>query len=158
MNPDPATVFSSLTFKTPTKNYFLKSFSAYYFLKVHLHHFSKVKSQNEVTKRWKSSFSYFCLMIEGFGPGSIPLTIGSGYRRPKNIRIRRIRIRNTELQIRYLFIRRHFSIYHAHHHFTKTAVSSSVGDSDPHVFGPLGSGPLVRGTDLDSDPDSSLFS
>jgi hypothetical protein len=27
-----------------------KSFSAYYFLKVLLHHFSKIKSQKEVTK------------------------------------------------------------------------------------------------------------
>ncbi len=30
---------------------FKKSFSAYYFLKVHLHHFSKIKSQQEVTKQ-----------------------------------------------------------------------------------------------------------
>ncbi len=30
---------------------FLKSFSAYYFLKVHLHHFSKIKSQKEVAKQ-----------------------------------------------------------------------------------------------------------
>jgi hypothetical protein len=28
-----------------------KSFSAYYFLKVYLHHISKIKSQNEVTKQ-----------------------------------------------------------------------------------------------------------
>jgi hypothetical protein len=28
-----------------------KSFSAYYFLKVDLHHFSKIKSQKEVTKQ-----------------------------------------------------------------------------------------------------------
>ncbi len=27
------------------------SFSAYYFLKVHLHHFSKIKSPKEVTKQ-----------------------------------------------------------------------------------------------------------
>ncbi len=33
------------------KTNFLKSFSAYYFLKVHLHHFSKIKSQKEVTKQ-----------------------------------------------------------------------------------------------------------
>jgi hypothetical protein len=43
-------VFSSLTFKTPKKNV-KKSFSAYYFLKIHLHHFSKMKSQKEVTKQ-----------------------------------------------------------------------------------------------------------
>jgi hypothetical protein len=36
---------------------------------------------------------YFCLMVEG--PGSGPLTSGSVSRRPKNIRIRRIRIRNS---------------------------------------------------------------
>ncbi len=37
-------LFSSLTFKTLIKNYgnFLKSFSAYYFLNVHIHHFSKI--------------------------------------------------------------------------------------------------------------------
>ncbi len=29
----------------------LKRFSAYYSLKVHLHHFSKIKSQKEVTKQ-----------------------------------------------------------------------------------------------------------
>jgi hypothetical protein len=28
-----------------------KNFSAHYFLKVHLHHFSKIKSQKEVTKQ-----------------------------------------------------------------------------------------------------------
>ncbi len=38
---------------------------------------------------------YFCLMIEGSGSGSVALTNGSGSRRPKNIWIRRIRIRNT---------------------------------------------------------------
>jgi hypothetical protein len=51
-----------------------KSFSAYYFLKVLLRHFSKIKSQKEVT------------MIEGSGSGS-------GSRRPKNMWIR---IRNTD--------------------------------------------------------------
>jgi hypothetical protein len=38
---------------------------------------------------------YFCLTIEGSGSGFIPLTNGSGPRRPKNKRIRRIRIVNT---------------------------------------------------------------
>jgi hypothetical protein len=38
-------LFSSLTFKMPAKKLiFNKKFSAYYFLKVHLHHFSKIKS------------------------------------------------------------------------------------------------------------------
>jgi hypothetical protein len=44
-------LFSSVTFKTSTKNYF--KFFAYYFLKVHLHHFSKIKSRKEV------KFSYY---------------------------------------------------------------------------------------------------
>jgi hypothetical protein len=35
----------------PTKNHFKKSFSAYYFLKKLLHHFSKIKSQKEVTEQ-----------------------------------------------------------------------------------------------------------
>jgi hypothetical protein len=89
-----------------TKNYLKKSFSAYYFLKVFLHNFSKVKSQKEVKNSRNQGFSYyFCLMIEGSrsesgaGSGSISLTNGSGSKRPKNTWIRwiriRIRIRNT---------------------------------------------------------------
>ena len=75
-----------------------KKFSASYFLKVHLHHFSKIKSPKDVTNSRNQGFSfYFCLMIEGSGSGSIPLIneSGSGSRRPKNKQIRRIRIRNT---------------------------------------------------------------
>jgi hypothetical protein len=34
-----------------TKNYFLKSFVAYYFLKLNLHHFLKKKSYKEGTKQ-----------------------------------------------------------------------------------------------------------
>ncbi len=78
-------------------------FSAYYFLKVlHLHHFSKIKSQKEPQNSRNLGFSYyFCMMIEGSrsraGSGSIPLTSGSGSGsgRPKNLWIRWIRIRNT---------------------------------------------------------------
>ena len=72
-------------------------FSAYYFLKVHLrvHHFSKIKSQKESQNIRNKGFSYyFCMMIEGSGSGSIPLTSGSGSGRP-NMWIRWIRIRNT---------------------------------------------------------------
>ncbi len=88
-------LFSSLTFKRPTKKLILKkSFSAEYFLTVHLHHFSKIKSQKVVTHSRNQGFSYFfCLIIEGSRSGSMPLTTGSGSRRSKNIRIRRIRIR-----------------------------------------------------------------
>jgi hypothetical protein len=64
-------------------------FSAYYFLKVHLHHFSKIKRQKESQNRRNQGFSYyFCMMIEGSGSGS---------GRPKNMWIRWIRIR---IQIR----------------------------------------------------------
>ncbi len=43
-------LFSSLAFKMQTKKLiFIKSFSAYYFLKVLLHNFSKIKSQKEIT-------------------------------------------------------------------------------------------------------------
>jgi hypothetical protein len=74
------------------------SFSPYYFLKVHLHHFSKMKSQKEVAMQYRNQgvSYYFCLVIEG--SGSIPQTnrSGSGSRRPKNIRIRLLRIRNTD--------------------------------------------------------------
>ncbi len=89
-----------LTFKMPTKKLiFNKKFSAYYFLKVYLHHFSKIKSQKESqNKRYQGFSYYFCMMIEG--SGSIPLTSGSGsgFRRPKNMWILWIRIRNTGLQ------------------------------------------------------------
>jgi hypothetical protein len=104
-------LFSSLTFKKSAKNQFFNIiFSAYYFLKLHLHHFSKIKSQNESQNSRNQGFSYyFCMMIEGSesgsragsGSGSIPLTSGSGsgFGRPKNMWIRwirlRIRIRNT---------------------------------------------------------------
>ncbi len=74
-------------------------FSAYFFLKVHLHHFSKIKGQKE---------SQNSMMIEGSGSGagSIPRTSGSGSGRPKNMWIRwiriRIRIRNTARK--YIFV------------------------------------------------------
>ncbi len=77
-----------------------KSFSAHYFLKVHLHHFSKIKKKSKKKSQSgrNQGFSYyFCLVIEGSVSGSIHLTNGSGSRRHKYIRIRRIRIRNTGL-------------------------------------------------------------
>jgi hypothetical protein len=65
----------------------------YYFLKVHLHHFPKIKCHKESQNSRNQCFSYyFCFMIEG--SGSISLTNGSGFGsgRPTNIWIR---IRNT---------------------------------------------------------------
>jgi hypothetical protein len=59
----------------------------FFFLKLHLHHFSRIKCRKEVTKQEYQGFSYyFFLIIEG--SGSVPSTNGSGSRRPKNIRIR----------------------------------------------------------------------
>ncbi len=63
------------------KQFFNTIFAAYYFLKVHLHNFSKIKGQKESqNSRNQGFFYYFCMMIEGswVGSGSIPLTIGSG--------------------------------------------------------------------------------
>jgi hypothetical protein len=78
-------------------------FSAYYFLKVHLHHFSKIKSQKESQNIRNQGSYYIFMMIEGSGSGSIPLTSGSGSGsgRPKNMWIR-IRIRNTGRSCRVL--------------------------------------------------------
>ncbi len=89
---------SSLTFTMSARNKFFNTiFSADYFLKLHLHYFSKIKSQKESQNSRNQGFSYyFCTVLEG--SGSIPLTSGSGSGRPKNmwIRIRiRIRICNT---------------------------------------------------------------
>jgi hypothetical protein len=58
-------------------------------LKLHLHHFSKIKSQKESQNSMNQGFSYyFCMIIEGSGSRS---------GRPKNVWIRWIRIwiRNT---------------------------------------------------------------
>ncbi len=44
-------LFSSLTFKMPTKNeFFIKLFCAHYFLKVHLNHFSKITVKKKFKK------------------------------------------------------------------------------------------------------------
>jgi hypothetical protein len=45
-------------------------------------------------------------MIEGSGSGSMPMTNGSGSRRPKNMRVRRIRIFNTGDNCKVLLIPR----------------------------------------------------
>ncbi len=100
MDPNPAILVINL--QDANKKLFLKkSFSAcWYFLKVRLQHFSKIKVKKKSQNSRNQSFSYyFCLMIEGPGSGSIHFTrgSGSGSRRTKNIWIRwiRIRIRST---------------------------------------------------------------
>jgi hypothetical protein len=58
---DPA-IFGIDLQEANKKNNFLCSFSAYYFFKVHLHHFSKIKSPNEVTKQYGSRFFLLFLL------------------------------------------------------------------------------------------------
>ncbi len=96
LDPDAATFVIDL--QDANKKLIKKIFFPLYFLKVHLHNFSKIKSQKESQNSRNQGFSYyFCMMIEGSGSGSIPLTNGSGW--PKNMLIRkRIRIRNTAAQ------------------------------------------------------------
>ncbi len=61
-------LFSSLTFKMPAKNKFFNTiFSACYFLKVHWHYLSKIKSQRESQNRIQGFSYYFCMIIEGSG-------------------------------------------------------------------------------------------
>jgi hypothetical protein len=64
--------------------------------RIHLHHFSKIKSHKDVTKQKESMF--FLLICSMIGAGSVSLTnrSGCGLGRPKNIWILRIRIRNTD--------------------------------------------------------------
>jgi hypothetical protein len=49
VDPDPAIFVTDL--QDANKKIILKKFSAYYFLKVNLHKFPKIKSQKEVTKQ-----------------------------------------------------------------------------------------------------------
>jgi hypothetical protein len=49
VDPDPALFLTDL--QDANKKLILKKCSAYYFLKVRLHHFSKIKSPREVTKQ-----------------------------------------------------------------------------------------------------------
>ncbi len=54
-----------------TKLFFSRSFSAYYFLKVHLHNFNNIKSHKKSYNSRSQGFScHFCLMIEGSGSES----------------------------------------------------------------------------------------
>jgi hypothetical protein len=86
LDPDPAIFVIDLQDASKTL-IFNTIFSAYYFLKLHLHHFSKIKSQKE---------SQNSTIIEGSGSRAGSGS-GSGSWRPKNMWICwiRIRIRNT---------------------------------------------------------------
>ncbi len=85
LDPDPAIFVIDLR-DINKKQIFVKNVYAYYFLKVHLHNFSKIKSLKESQNSRNQDFSYyFWMMIEG--SGSIPLTNGSGFGsgRPQNM-------------------------------------------------------------------------
>ncbi len=77
-------------------NFFKKVFCLLLFEGIYII-FKDKKSQSS---RNQSFSYYFCLVIEGSGSGSTPLSNGSasGLRRPKNMWIRwiRVRIRNTD--------------------------------------------------------------
>jgi hypothetical protein len=74
MDPDPAIFVIDLQ-DANKKLIFTTIFSAYCFLKVHLHHFSQKESQNS---RNQGFSYYFPMVVEGSGSGSIPLANGSG--------------------------------------------------------------------------------
>jgi hypothetical protein len=117
MDPDPYPDIFVIDLQDASKKlvFFNTIFSVYYFLKLHLHHFLKIISQNELQNSRNLGFSYYCcIMTEGSGSGSragsrsgsIPLTSGSGSGRPKNMWIRWIRIR--------IRIRKTASVGHRH--------------------------------------------
>jgi len=75
LDQDPA-IFVITLQDASKKLIFNTIFSAYYFLKVHFHNFSKIKIQKESQNLKNQGFSYyFCMKIEGScscgGSGSI---------------------------------------------------------------------------------------
>ncbi len=92
MDPDPAIFIIDL--QDAKKNLLKNKFFCLLFFESTFTSFFKDKKSKKSQNSRNQGFSYcFCLMIEG--SGSIPLTYGSGSgsRRPKNMWIRRIRIR-----------------------------------------------------------------
>ncbi len=72
-DPDPAIFVIDLQ-DASNKLILNTIFSAYYFMKVHLHHFKDKKSKESQNSRNQGFSYYFCMMIEGSGAasGSIP--------------------------------------------------------------------------------------
>jgi hypothetical protein len=66
MDADPASDLAPAIFvidlQEANKKQFFPIFSAYYVLKVHLHHFSKIKRHKEVTKQQESRFFLLFLL------------------------------------------------------------------------------------------------
>ncbi len=90
MDPDPA------IFVIERQNANKKLFCLFLFEGTFTSFFRDKKSKSHKTVGIKVAY-YFCLMNERSGSGSrtgsVPLTNGSGTRRPENIRIRQVRIR-----------------------------------------------------------------
>ncbi len=82
-------------------NYFPKVFLLITFWRYIMIIFQRWKVQEKSQNSKNQGFSYyFCLMIEGSGSGSTPLTNGSGSGRPKNMWIRN----TVECRGRYLLL------------------------------------------------------
>jgi hypothetical protein len=92
-DPDPSIFIIDL--QDANKNKFLKKFSCILLFEGTFTSFCKDKKSKRRHKTVKIKVFLTSLMIEGYG--SIPLTngSGSGSRRPKNMWIRWIRIRNS---------------------------------------------------------------
>ncbi len=65
MDPDPAIFVTNLQDANKKTN-FLKSFSAYYILKVHLHHFSKIKTKKSKRSHKTVGIEVFSHYLEVF--------------------------------------------------------------------------------------------
>ncbi len=88
LDPDPAGFVIDLQGANKKLSFYF-IFSAYYFLKIHLHLFSKIKSQKKSQNSRNQGFSYyFCMMIEesrrpcgsgGSGLGSGTLEFSQDY-------------------------------------------------------------------------------
>jgi hypothetical protein len=97
LDSDPA-IFVSYLQDGSWKLLFFRSFFAYYFLKLHLHKFSKIKVIKKSQNSRNHGFSYhLCTMTEG--SGAVPRTngSGSGSGRPRNIQIRNTDLNTTIL-------------------------------------------------------------
>jgi hypothetical protein len=82
---DPGTAIFVIDLQDANKKLILKKF---FFLRDIYIIFQRLKVKKKSQRSRNQGFSYyFCLVIEGSGSGSIPLTngFGSGSRRPKNI-------------------------------------------------------------------------
>jgi hypothetical protein len=89
-DPDPSIFIIDLQ---DTTNNELKKFFCIVLFEGTFTSFSKIKVKKKSQNcRHQGLFNYFCLVIEGPGSGSIPLTNESGSMRTKNMWIR---IRNT---------------------------------------------------------------